>query len=289
MTQMDIELQFNPRAIVPGEEIERYAMWAANSSEATRERWKKDKACHLDVPYGDSPLSTLDIFPAEKSEAPIHIFLHGGYWRGRDKSDYSFVADALAPHGITTIVMNYDLCPNVRLDEIVAQVKQGFSWVKEHASDFSGDPALLTASGHSAGAHLVASVLADANQEAVPSAALLISGVYELEPVLHISVNEQIQLRPEMVDALSPMRHPPAHPCRLVVAAGGMEPRDWIAQSRDYAKVSRNFNRDCIYVETPGEHHYSIMNHFASPTGWFSRLAASMARPTSISSTMHGV
>jgi len=288
MTQKDFELQFNPRAAVPAEEIERYTTRAAARSTATRQRWTEKRACHLDVPYGDSALSTLDIFPASRAGAPVHVFMHGGYWRARDKSDYSFVADALAPHGITTVVMNYDLCPQVELDDIVAQVKRGFSWIKAHAGDFSSDPSCLSASGHSAGAHLVAAVLADPGQDAVPGAALLISGIYELGPVLHVSVNEQIRLRPDRVDALSPMRHPPAHPCRLAVAAGGAEPQGWIAQSRDYAQACQRAGRDCIYIETPGDHHYSIMTHFDSPNGWFGHIAASMARPAPVFPTSHG-
>lgn len=277
MTHTDIELQFNPRVSIAPSEVERYAARASALSLATRERWSQRKACRLDVPYGESRLATLDIFPVADPNAPLHVFLHGGYWRGRDKSDYSFVADALAPHGISTIVMNYDLCPEVEVDAIVAQVKRGFSWIRANADAFSCSAQNLTASGHSAGAHLIAAALSGPGHQDGPRAALLISGIYELEPVLHITVNEQIRLRPEAVDGLSPMRHPPSGSPSLAIVAGTAEPAAWVAQSRDFANVCKRQGLDCLYGEMPNDDHYSIMTHLESPNSWLSRLVAGMA------------
>lgn len=286
MTQTDIEQQFNPRVSISAAEVDRYAARASALSLATRERWSRRKACRLDVPYGESRLATLDIFPVADPNAPLHVFLHGGYWRARDKSDYSFVADALAPHGISTIVMNYDLCPEVEVGDIVEQVRRGFSWIRDNAGAFGCHAANLTASGHSAGAHLIAAALSDPAHDAGLHAALLISGIYELEPVLHISVNEQIRLRPEAVDALSPLRHPPGRPCKLAMVAGSAEPAAWVAQSRDFANLCKQRGHDCLYGELPDDNHYSIMTHFESPSGWLSRLAAGMAlRATDFSPT----
>ncbi|HWK72102.1 alpha/beta hydrolase [Pollutimonas sp. M17] len=286
MTRTDIEQQFNPRVSIAAAEVERYAERASALSRATRERWSQRKACRLDVPYGESRLATLDIFPVADPNAPLHVFLHGGYWRARDKSDYSFVADALAPHGISTIVMNYDLCPDVEVGDIVEQVRRGFSWIRANAGAFSCQAANLTASGHSAGAHLIAAALSDSAYRDGPDAALLISGIYELEPVLHISVNEQIRLRPEAVDGLSPLRHPPQGSRRLAMVAGSAEPPAWVAQSRDFAQLCKRQGHDCLYGELLDDDHYSIMTHFESPCGWLSRLAAGMAlRPTDFPTT----
>ena len=99
----DIETQFNPRKAVAN--VEQYAQRGAKLSKATRNR----RPGRLDIRYGAGKLATLDVFPAAQANAPLHVFLHGGYWRGRDKSDYSYVADALVPLGISTVVMNYDL------------------------------------------------------------------------------------------------------------------------------------------------------------------------------------
>jgi arylformamidase len=275
LPSQDVESQYNPRKAVAG--VEAFAQRAATRSAATR----AVRPARLDLRYGTSPLSTLDVFPADAARAPVHVFLHGGYWRGRDKNDYSYVADALVPLGITTVVMNYDLCPAVELPAIVRQVREGFQWIHAHARELGGDPENLTASGHSAGAHLIAAALPRAGEPFpawTPRAAVLVSGIYELEPVLSISVNQEIRLRPEQVDAMSPMRHPPAPAVPLAVVVGGAETTSWLGQSRDFANACAAAGSRSFYVELPGLHHYSIMNALVGPEDTLARLIAAYAR-----------
>ena len=273
----DLESQYNPRKAVA--DVEQFAQRASALSAETRRR-RTD--ARLDLRYGAGALATLDVFPAAVPDAPLHVFLHGGYWRGRDKSDYSFVADALAPLGIATVVMNYDLCPAVELPAIVRQVREGFEWIHAHAAELGGDPAAITASGHSAGAHLIAAALPRPGEPApawVPRAAVLVSGIYELEPVLSISVNQEIRLRPDQVDAMSPMRHPPTPSVPLVVVAGGGETASWVRQSQDFAKACVAGGGFASYVELPELHHYSIMKALEAPDGTVARLINAYARP----------
>lgn len=272
----DHEWQYNPRESVP--DFARYAARASELSRAARER----HAGRYDIAYGDTTLSTLDVFPAAAPNAPLHVFLHGGYWRGRDKSDYSCIADALVPQGITTVVMNYDLCPDASLPEIVRRTRDGLRWVHRHAADLGGDPDRITASGHSAGAHLLAMALADdagADRlaDGLVKAAVLVSGIYELEPVLGITVNDTIRLRPEMVDGVSPMRHPPASATALEIAVGAGETPAWVGQSRDFADRCRARGSACGYHEIPGHDHFSIMTLMETPDGQLSRLVLKAA------------
>lgn len=143
----DVETQYNPRKALPAAYIESFMRRAATRSLAARSR----PGVRLDIRYGTGALGTLDVFPAADTGAPLHVFLHGGYWRGRDKFDYSYVADALVPLGITAVVMNYDLCPSVELPMIVQQVRQGLQWIHANAAELGGNPDAFTASGHSAG------------------------------------------------------------------------------------------------------------------------------------------
>lgn len=273
----DIETQYNPRKAVAN--VEEFAQRAAAISKRTRET----RQCRLDIRYGAGQLATLDVFPAAKADAPLHVFLHGGYWRSRDKSDYSYVADALVPLGITTVVMNYDLCPQSELPGIVEQVRDGFKWIHNHATDLGGNPQSMTASGHSAGAHLIAAVLSGLNasntaQEGMPKAGVLISGIYELEPVLSISVNEEIRLRPEQVDAMSPLRHPPSPAVPLAVVVGGAETAAFIGQSKRFAETCSAYGASSSYVELPGRNHYTIMQLLETPGAPLARIIDGMAR-----------
>ena len=274
MHATDIETQFNPRRAVLN--VEEHAARTQQLSHQARQRHKGI----YNLRYGPGSLATLDVFMASQSNAPLHVFLHGGYWRGRDKSDFSYLADALLPLGITTIVMNYDLCPQVELPTIVDQVQLGLAWVYEHATEWGADPNRYSASGHSAGAHLIASVLAryaDATSVPVgmPSSAVLISGIYELAPVLSISVNQEIRLRTDQVAAMSPMRHPPCKPVRLTVAVGGSETRGFIEQSERFAATCASQGADARFIDFDGCDHYTVMNHFESPEGELTRLVVS--------------
>jgi arylformamidase len=271
MHATDIETQFNPRRAVPN--VDEHAARTQRLSQQARQRHEGI----YNLRYGPGPLATLDVFKAAQAHAPVHVFLHGGYWRGRDKSDFSYLADALLPHGITTVVMNYDLCPHVELPAIVDQVAQGLAWVHDHAGEWGADPKRYSASGHSAGAHLIAAVLARHDRATsvpmgMPASAVLISGVYELEPVLSISVNAEIRLRPDQVAAMSPMRHPPCKPVRLAVAVGGAETQGFVEQSKRFAATCAAQGADARFIAYEACDHYTVMRHFESPQGELTRL-----------------
>ena len=273
-----LELEFNPRAVARNLD-ERLAASAAASAE-TRARLD----CVLDVRYGPGEKETLDIFPAAGSGAgrgaPVHLFIHGGYWRAMDKSDYSFIADAFQPAGATTVVINYDLCPTVTLDTIVEQSNRSIAWTWRNIAQYGGDPERLYVSGNSAGGHLTAMALAhDWEAEGLPAdiikGAAPITGVMDCEPVLDITVNEEVRLEPEAARRLSPLRNPPRRALPLLVAVGGAEPRLWIEMSEDYAALCRKHGIDCEYMEMPDHDHFDISRAVGDPE---SPLARAMLR-----------
>ena len=273
-----LELEFNPRAVARNID-ERLAASAAASAE-TRARLD----CVLDVRYGPGAKETLDIFPAADSGArpgaPVHLFIHGGYWRAMDKSDYSFIADAFQPAGATTVVINYDLCPAVTLDTIVEQSNRSIAWTFRNIAEYGGDPERLYVSGNSAGGHLTAMALAhDWEAEGLPAdlikGAVPITGVMDCEPVLDITVNEEVRLEPEAARRLSPLRNPPRYYLPLLVAVGGAEPPLWIRMSEDYAALCRKHGIYCEYLEMPDHDHFDISRAVGDPE---SPLARAMLR-----------
>ena len=115
--------------------------------------------CRLDVPFGESALERLDIWPGGGS-SPILLFIHGGYWRAFDKSMFRFVAERFVEAGACVVLNNYDLCPNVTMDTITEQNRRALAWIWGHAADIGGDRARIHVTGHSAGGHLTAMLLA---------------------------------------------------------------------------------------------------------------------------------
>ena len=258
----DIEQNFNARLSVP--DFAGYVGRCRAATAAVKERL----GARDSIPYGSHPLETLDWYPAAGPDAPVHVFVHGGYWRAHDKDDFGLIAAPLVAAGTHVASVNYPLCPEVTVGDIVASVRTAVAWVWRHAGEFGADNADFTISGHSVGAHLAAMALChDWAAEGLPvrpfRAAVLISGIYELEPVLPVSVNAaEIHLTADMVPSLSPMRFPPGD-VPLFLPVGGDEAPLWMRQSADFAEAVRAAGGDARYVEVSGENHFSLMEAFA--------------------------
>ena len=134
---------------------EHFRRWAADSADVMR-----TQECEVDVRYGGGPNEHLDIFPAAQADAPVLVFIHGGYWRSFDKRDHSFVAPAFTRRGVCVVVPNYALCPAVTVPQIVMQLVHALAWTWRHIGRHGGDPRRITVAGHSAGGHLAAMMLA---------------------------------------------------------------------------------------------------------------------------------
>ena len=184
--------------------------------------------------YGPGPRATLDLFPAPRPGAPLLAYLHGGFWQEMSKDDFSFPALDLVPAGAAYAAVGYDLAPHITLDEIVAQVRTGLSWLLSHADQFGVDPRRIHLGGGSAGAHLVAMALLEGWAGAPPAelfaGAALTSGVYDLEPIQESYVNAALRLDAEATARNSPIRWLPARLPPLIVARGGRETEEFARQ-----------------------------------------------------------
>ncbi len=262
-TPAALEAAYNPRVAVP--DAETYlAAYAARAEDA---RARLDG--RLDIAYGDASGERLDIFaPPDAEGAPIQVFIHGGYWRALDKSDFSHLAEPLVDAGACAVMVGYDLCPAVTLDTVVREVRNAIRWVYENAASFGGDASRLFVSGHSAGAHLAVMAMArDWAAEGLPGDVIkgvfAVSGVYELLPVTRISVNAEIGLDADCALRNSPTLHPPGPVAPLAISVGGDEPREWIAQSEDLYAACRKRGVACDFTRVPGVHHFSIVDELA--------------------------
>ena len=244
MGQSEIDRQMNLRARCPehGEYFERWA----NDSAAARERL----VAHLDLAYGDSEGETLDLFPdpARSEPTPLLAFIHGGYWQGLDKGDFSYLAPPFVEAGIAVASINYDLAPKVRVGEIVGQVLKAIAWLAEAAPAYGIDPERIFVAGHSAGGHLTAVAMAEASVKGGCS----ISGVYELEVVRLSFLQEVLNLDPETVRTMSPLRNLPERAGPLICAVGSEETEEFLLQQDEMVAAWRDVGLDVRVVDLPG-------------------------------------
>lgn len=261
--QQALDDQYDNQAKISQAGFKAFLEQYAAASELARLRWP----CHLDVRYGPHPAQTLDIFMGRRSDgpAPVEIFFHGGYWRMLDKKDFSYVASGFVPHGYTTVVVNYGLVPTVTLDELVEQCRRAVLWVIEHIAQYSGDQSRLYLSGHSAGAHLVAMLLATdwrqygvADFESRVRGATAISGIYDLEPIRLSYLNKVLKLSPELVLRNSPVNAVPTSRCPLLLMVGALEGDEYLRQSSTLAQAWARPDASPEFNPLADEDHFSI-------------------------------
>ena len=160
------------------------------------------------------------------------VFIHGGYWRALDKSDFSFVAPAFIGAGAMVVVPNYALCPAVSIEHDRLQLVHALAWVWRHAAQHGGDPQRIVVAGHSAGGHLAAMLLscrwkqvADDLPAQLVVGALSISGLYDLEPIAPhaVSASATCSSTPASVGRLSPAFFPRPKGKLYATVGGGRE------------------------------------------------------------------
>ncbi len=260
----ELEFQYNPRESVP-----EYPELAKRRTEVSRKVRSSSKSW-LNVAYGSSPREILDIYPADRPGGPVLVYIHGGYWRSGSKDDNCNFAPAFVQRGATVVLVEYDLCPNVTVTDTVRQTRAAIAWVYRNIMRYSANPSKLYLSGHSAGGHLTAMALAhDWEKEGLPRSlikgATATSGVYDLDMVMRISVNEEVRMTPEIARQNNPFLHPPLADCPVLVAVGGNEPKGWQQMSEDYFKLCQDRGLNCQYLVIPGANHYSMSEHLADP------------------------
>jgi arylformamidase len=263
VSEAEIDAQYNARAAVP--DTDAYLRGYVQRSLLARERLK----CHLDVAYGPTLDEKLDIFPAERPGAPVFVFIHGGYWRSLSAKEFSYVALGLVPLGITTVVVEYSLCPKVTIDEITRQCRAAVAWTLRHIGAHGGDPNRVAVGGHSAGGHLSAMCLETRWDEDYGLArdplagAVLVSGLYDIEPLRHSYLQPAIQLDDGIIRRNSPLFGVRACATPVLLTWGGDESAEFARQSTSFHLAWQGAGNASELLPQAGANHFSAIDGFA--------------------------
>jgi arylformamidase len=228
-------------------------------------------AAIYDVSYGPTLDEKLDIFPAAQPNAPVFVFIHGGYWRAFSAKDHSFVALGPVALGITTVVVDYSLCPKVTIDEIVRQCRAAVAWTLRHIGAYGGDPGRVAVGGHSAGGHLSAMCLEarwdeDYGLARDPlAAALLVSGIFDIEPLRHSYLQPTIQLDDGIIRRNSPLFAVRRCATPVLVTWGAEESDEFARQSTSFHAAWQAAGNRSELLAQPGINHFTAIDGFADP------------------------
>ncbi len=257
MAEIDYEVEYNNRARVP-ENPAIMAGWGRDAAAYRAEHAPRRMA------YGPGPRNTIDFFSGD-GQGPIVVFIHGGYWQALDGSSFSHCARGLNAHGIDVAVPSYDLCPQVTVDTIIAEMRAA---ARELAK--LGRP--LVISGHSAGGHLAACLLATDWQTLDASlpkdlviAAYAISGLFDLVPLVETSINKALGLDGATARAASPLFWKAPKHGSLDAVVGATESAEYHRQSRTMTEAWARGGLPTRYGIVADANHFTAIAPLSDP------------------------
>ncbi|XP_004593089.2 kynurenine formamidase [Ochotona princeps] len=273
LTPEELENQYSPSRWVvrlgPEEALRTYSEMGVQATARAR----ATRRSQLHVPYGAGEAEKVDLyFPEEVSEAvPVFLFLHGGYWQSGSKDESAFMVSPLTAWGVAVAIVGYDIAPKGTLDLMVNQVARSVAFVQKRYPSNQG----IYLCGHSAGAHLAAMMLlTDWTKHGVTpnlKAFFLVSGVYDLEPLLHTSQNAPLQLTLEDALRNSPQQQlaatagwQPAGPaCRVLVILGQHDSPEFHRQSQEFYQTLCRGGWTASLEELQDVDHFEIVENLA--------------------------
>ena len=266
LTPEQVERGYNLRAAVP-DHPQWFLRYATTSAEA-----RAEFSPQLDLRYGPGRKETLDLFVPAGAPAATFVFIHGGYWRALDKSDFSFVAPPFLTRGIAVAVLNYDLCPDVGIATIVDECRRAIVWLAREGTAHGANGERIGVGGHSAGGHLTAMLVATdwtvAGLARDPIAGgVSLSGVHDLAPMVNFSYNADLKLDDAEAARMSPVRLRPRSKAPVLMAVGGEETSEFHRQTRllwEAWPANRPAGEDAPLV-VPGRNHYAVVADYADP------------------------
>lgn len=266
----ELDYQYSPtrwsKQGTPDEVITHHMQWTAKESKRVRESIE----CELNISYGTADDQKLDIFGANTlpGGSPVFVFIHGGYWQVMSKEDYSYIALPLTKAGAVTIVMEYTRAPKANIGTIVSEVRQGMSYIMNFAKRRESSGVYIC--GHSAGGQLAAMMLSvDWMAECMISSslikgALLISGVFDLRPLVPTDINEPLKMTETTALESSPMnvmeniiKQSKNRRIELVVAAE--DPAEFHRQTDEAWQVLKHADIGSNSTIIPGVDHFGVV------------------------------
>ena len=258
-TLAERERQYSPSSCVAtiGPYLDAYAARSRDAEQRFR--------CQKNLLWGEGPDETFDYFPAESADAPLLVYFHGGYWQELSKNESLFAAPDCVTNGIAFAAIDYTLAPHATLGTIVEQCRWAIASLHRQAATLGFDARRIYVAGNSAGAHLAAMLLVAGWRAAfgladdVVAGGVLLSGIYDLEPLMGTYIDAELHLTDADVAMLSPLRLKAGRPVKTIIAWGENETAEFKRQSRAFASALGGSGFPVSAFEVAGTNHFDIV------------------------------
>jgi arylformamidase len=274
------ERQYSPSSCVAAIETFLDAYVARSRDAETRFR------CQKNLLWGEQADETFDYFPAASAGAPLLVFIHGGYWQEHSKDESLFAAPDCLANGIAFAAIDYTLAPRATLGAIVQQCRRAIASLHRQAATLGFDARRIYVAGSSAGAHLAAMLLVAGSRagyglaDDVVAGSVLLSGIYDIEPLTGTYIDAALHLTAEDAAALSPLRLQLGRAVKTIVAWGQNETDEFKRQSRAFAAALVRSGFPVSAFEVAAANHFDIVFGLADRDSVLGKATIEMIRGT---------
>ena len=266
MTDADRQREYSPSSCLPGGDYQTHIREYRRASE-TSWAWANDHptASTTTIRYGDDDAHAIDVMTLIGDRpAPLLAFIHGGYWQELSRVESRFPAATCISRGWNYAAIDHTLAPAAPLDRIVDECRQAVRTLATQAETLGLDPNRIVLAGHSAGAHLAAMVAADPDGTDV-AGLVLVSGIYELEPLIGTTVNNRLGLDPDAARRNSPLLIDAAGSPATLVAHGSDETSEFKAQSAAFGHHLEAAGTTVTMLEIAERNHFDVILDMTEP------------------------
>jgi len=195
-----------------------------------------------------------DAASLRQSHRPLLIYIHGGYWQRLSAADSLFNANDAKVEGISLHAVEYTLAPFATIPEIIEECIIDVEKTIEEL-----EPTQVVLAGCSAGAHLAAMCAREYAIASRLSGVVLLSGIYDLRPLVVTETNDPLHLTPETAAAISPQLLAPTHGMsRALCAVGEAESSEFIRQNAEYADHLKLTDTATETAVVPNRDHFDL-------------------------------
>ena len=270
LEKSEIEREYSPSSAIGGDYLP-YINEYIRESNLVKESYDV-----IQCAYGPLGTNTLDLILPKNlidgAPVPLIVFVHGGYWQELSKKESLFLGKQILDEGYAFAAIDYSLCPSVKIEQIVDECRMALSWLKSAGSSYGYDSEKIILTGSSAGAHLSAMCSLTDNHESrsasyIPAATVLVSGIYELEPLIHTSINDALQMSKDSAIILSPLFKSLKFFPQTLITWGENETDEFKYQSEAFAQNLMDYGILVETCEVIGKNHFDIILDLANKNG----------------------
>ena len=244
------------------------------------EEFRKNAEASISCQHGPGDRDRVDVFRCGEVDAPLYVYIHGGYWQRGDKSVYSFIAEPFIEAQVDVAIIGYPLCPQVSMTELVECIRTGLAWLYRNAQKLGVNASRINLSGHSAGGQLTTlglcttwSELADDLPSNLLKSGIPLSGLYQLEPLRHTTIDDALHLTDSEVRKRSPPLLTPSSDAPVLAVLGGAETPEFFRQTDELVESWTNTGVTIEKFVEPAVDHFDLVDRLANPdSGLFRRI-----------------